>query len=335
MNYKSKLITIRTEANQATIDIDGTIGEGWFEEGNTIETVRRDIEAVSALKADKITVNVSSLGGDYYHGVGIHNVLKQSSAQIEVNIMGYTASAGTLISIAGDTVKMADNVMFLVHQAWTGMLGNATELRALAEELDAIDLNQARMYATATGRSEEEILELMAADNGNGKWLTAEEAKEWGFVDEVYTATKVAASVDKVAAKALKIELPKIDNKKFHMEILNTINEKLDKVMASFSRADKEQDESQPVETVVSAEELETINGRIDSLSEVIEGYKAQVVELEAEKVDFEAKVSELESKVSEYEAKLANGIDTSGEGGKEKPSANVSAADNLAKLLK
>ena len=63
MNYTSKLITIRTEANEAIIDIDGTIGEGWFEEGNTIETVRRDIEAVSALKADKIIVNVSSLGG--------------------------------------------------------------------------------------------------------------------------------------------------------------------------------------------------------------------------------------------------------------------------------
>ena len=335
MNYKSKLITIRTEANEAIIDIDGTIGEGWFEEGNTIETVRRDIEAVSALKADKIIVNVSSLGGDYYHGVGIHNVLKQSSAQIEVNIMGYTASAGTLISIAGDTVKMADNVMFLVHQAWTGMLGNATELRALAEELDAIDLNQARMYATATGRSEEEILELMSADNGNGKWLTAEEAKEWGFVDEVYTATKVAASVDKVAAKALKIELPKNQNKEMDFKtIMAELKDIKDNILAK-KDAGNEPVEPTPAEPTVSAEELATINAEITTLKELTEGYKAQVEELEAEKVDFEAKVSELESKVSEYEAKLANGIDTSGEGGKEKPSANIEAANQLATIFK
>ena len=307
MNYKSKLISIRTEANEAIIDIDGSIGEGWFEEGNTIETVRRDIEAVSALKADTITVNVSSLGGDYYHGVGIHNVLKQSSARIEVNIMGYTASAGTLIAMAGDTIRMADNVGFLVHQAWTFTMGNSTELRALADDLDAIDFNQAKMYANMTGKDESEVLELMSANDGNGKWLTADEAKDFGFIDEVYTATRVAASLDKATASRYKIEAPKSKTIKSDYMNFESIMTELKSIKDSLiAKPTAKVDEPEPKADTVSAEELATINATIVELKETMESLSAQIEDLEAEKVDFEAEISELNSKVKEYEETLA-----------------------------
>lgn len=337
-SYKSKLITIRNEANTATIDIDGVIGEDWFSEGNTVETVKADIEAVAGIKADKIVVNINSLGGDYFHGIGIHNVLANNPARVEVNITGWTASAGTLIAMAGDTIKAASNIGFLIHNAWTFTVGNKVELQSLIEELGVIDNNQARMYSKRTGMSVEEVQALMDENDGNGKWLTAEEAMELGFIDEVYETVKAAAFNKANAVQALtKMQSNKTEN----MNLIERFNALEDKILAMLKPQTEVEEQSEETteeevvtEEAITEERVEQFEAKVTGLEEVINDYKAQAETAKSEAEANAAKVADLEAKVTELESKLASGIDTEGEGGKGEADANMATANALANRI-
>ena len=344
--YKSQLINIRTEANEAVIDIDGVIGEDWFSEGNTTQTVKDDIEAVNNIKADTITVNINSLGGDYFHGIGIHNILANHSARVEINIQGWTASAGTIIAMAGDKISIAANAGFLIHNAWTMTVGNKVELQNLIEQLGIIDSNQARMYSKRTGKSEAEIQALMDENDGNGRWLTAEEAQEWGFVDEVYETVKVAACTKASAeSQLMNLQTNKTNDMTMFEKILNKVDEVL-KHVSPKAEAEEEtpavepteevvEETTEPVEEVVTPEQLETISAKVNSLEQVVNDYKAKADEAQAKVSDLTTANEALQAKVDEYETKLANGLETEGaEGGNRHGDKNVEAANNFVQYL-
>lgn len=322
--YNSKLITIRAAAqNEAVIDIDGVIGEDWFSEGNTVEKVRADIEAVAGLDADKITVNINSLGGDYFHGIGIHNVLANHKAEVIVNITGWTASAGTIIAMAGDTIRAASNIGFLIHNTWTFTMGNKVELEKLIEQLGVFDNNLVKMYAKRTGLSEAEVQALMDEDDGNGKWLTAQEAQEMGFVDEVYETVKAAACDKATAIKALNT----ITNKNQDMSLLNTINEKIDALLKRNEVEEVEETVEATEETTeeavesapesVTEEQLTEISNRVEGLEKVINDLNSKLDSAKAEAKTLSEENETLKNKVKELENDATDGIDTRGEGGK------------------
>ena len=306
------------EFNEVTIDIDGVIGD--YYEGNTVEGIRSEIEAIEEIQAKTINVNLNSLGGDYFEGLAIHAVLARHSAKVKVNIYGATASAGTIIAMAGDRIEMAESALFLIHNVWTNVTGNRKELEALIEELEVMDTSLAKMYAKRTGKTVEAITALMDANEGRGRWLDADEAYEWGFVDKVYKTTKVAAMAD--IPNDLKDKFPNIKNKKLDMDILDTINEKLDKLSALFNSDEpadepKEEPTDEPTEDTVTDEQLTEIENRVEGLETVINDYKAKLEAAEANAKELSEANEALKAKVSELENDAAGGIDSRGEGGK------------------
>ena len=98
-----------------------------------------------------------------------------------MHIDGLAASIGSIIAIAGDETRMAENAFFMFHEAWSLVIGNAEGLREEAELLDKIDGVLAKAYAKKTGKKQDEIKELMNAET----WLTAKEALEMGMVDSI------------------------------------------------------------------------------------------------------------------------------------------------------
>ena len=108
----------------AEIKIFGEIGEGWFGDGVTLDSVKTQLEGI---KAKKINVLISSLGGDVNHALAIHDILKMSNAEITTEIVGATASSGTIVAMAGSdgNRKMSNNSLFLVHNAWMLAIGNS------------------------------------------------------------------------------------------------------------------------------------------------------------------------------------------------------------------
>lgn len=205
-------IQTREEGEQtvAELTIDGIIGEDFFnpeDDQNTKQKMREQLREVDAIQADKIVVNISSLGGDVDHGLAIHDLLAANSARVETNVIGMTASAATIIAQAGDERFMSDNALYLVHRAWTMGMGNANDFQALADDLITLDDRISNIYAKRSDKDQQDFLDLMNESNGDGIWISAEEAKEFGLIDSITEPMKVAA-MDKSVFEKYNIPKP-------------------------------------------------------------------------------------------------------------------------------
>ena len=180
---------IKTSAELTEIDIFGQIGDSFFEEGNTLDSVKAELENI---KTD-LSINVASLGGSAFEGLAIHDLIASHPYNTTVNVVGATASAGAVISVAADRVNISENSLFLVHNSHGMAQGNAEDLEAAAKDMRKIDDRMTSIFINKTGKEETEIRELLKED----KFLDANEALEWGFVDNVTQPVKIAAKLDR------------------------------------------------------------------------------------------------------------------------------------------
>ena len=185
-------ITIRNEAQTCYIDIEGTIGvpeECQFEDASsrvaTFEAFRREVKRITEVAAKSVVVNIRSTGGDVNDALLIYDALRALDANITTRCYGYTASAATIIAQAADEGcrEISNNALYLIHNSTCSIDGNASSLDARAELLRKTDEQLARLYALHSGGEEEFFLSLMAENNGEGRWLSAEETIELGLAD--------------------------------------------------------------------------------------------------------------------------------------------------------
>lgn len=113
--------------------------------------------------------------------------LRGSGAKVVAYVDGLAASAATFIAANCDEVQMADGAFFMIHQASTMTWGNSADLRETASLLDKVDNTIVSDYVRKTGQAEQQVRDWMAAET----WFTAEEAKQYGFVDLIVTGQKV------------------------------------------------------------------------------------------------------------------------------------------------
>jgi len=147
---------------------------------------------LSKNKGQEVQFDISTMGGDLAQAITIHNLIKSHDALTVGNVVGLTASAGTVILAGCDKKKMSDNALFLIHNGWTSITGNTFDLQKTASDLMKNDAVMVKIYRESTGLQDERIRELMKASD----WLTPSEALALGFVNEVYSSgIKIAASV--------------------------------------------------------------------------------------------------------------------------------------------
>lgn len=176
-------------SEEATLSIYDEIGF-WGVQASDFRT------ALAAVKAKVLNVEINSPGGDVFAGLAIYNMLRASGKEIVVKVMGVAASAASLIAMAGDKIVMPKNTFMMVHNPWSFAMGNADELRETADTLDKIGVSLLNTYVNRTGKTEDEIKPLLAKDT----WLTADEALEMGFADEVVDDIKANAKFDMARA---------------------------------------------------------------------------------------------------------------------------------------
>lgn len=140
----------------------------------------------------EIDVMINSPGGSVFDGLAIYNALRQHPANVTVKVMGVAASAASFIAMAGDKIVMPENAFMMVHNPMGGVFGNADDMRDWADTLDKIAASLIGIYVARTGKSESEVKDLLDAET----WMTAAEAKELGFADEVEAEMKIAAAFD-------------------------------------------------------------------------------------------------------------------------------------------
>lgn len=164
-----------------TRPVDWWTGEPISGDFIILDEFLRDLETLAGM--DTITIHMNSIGGDAFASIAIYNRLKALSADITVIVDGVAMSGGSLIMCAANTVQANPSSLIMVHQCWTYFYDrvNSDDLTAQAEKLAAIDRSQAEIYMAKTGKTMEEVLEIMRGE----KYMTGREAMELGFVDEM------------------------------------------------------------------------------------------------------------------------------------------------------
>lgn len=132
---------------------------------------------------DLVTLHINSPGGDALEGAALMAEVERHGAVI-VCVQGIAASAATLPMVAAKKVILHPAAMVMIHEpsAWGG--GTADQLRDTAAMLDKIGTTYAEAYARHTGHSVTRIAAWMKAET----WLTANEAVELRFADQVEEA---------------------------------------------------------------------------------------------------------------------------------------------------
>ena len=190
-------IRINGSASEAVIDIEGVIGvpeqTQFLEPGGRVATYARFAEAlaaVAAVQAPRVVVNIRSAGGDVNDALLIFDALQGLGAEVVTRCYGYVASAATVIAQAASPGcrEISANALYLIHTAVCATEGNAAELNGKLDLLRQTDARIAAVYAARSGRPAAEFETLMAENNGNGRWLSPEEAVAAGLADVVTDA---------------------------------------------------------------------------------------------------------------------------------------------------
>lgn len=184
-------MTKNAAKNSAEITIYGTIGSSWWDESISANQFAKDLKALGD-DIEEITVRLNSGGGSVFDGLAIRSLLKNHKATVTVRVDGWAASIASIIAMAGDKIIMAKGSMMMVHNPATSLWGGeAKDFREVADFLDKVRDSLLTVYADRTGLSADELIEMMDAET----WMSAEEAVEKGFADEVEDGTPVTASM--------------------------------------------------------------------------------------------------------------------------------------------
>ena len=250
-------------------------------------TAKDFIEDVKDLDSTPINLHINSLGGDVFDGMAIYNILKKRTAKTTVYIEGIAASIATIISMGGDEIIMAENSLFMIHNAWSGAMGEAEDMRKTADLLDKIGDELKGIYMKKINISLDELSNMMNSET----WLSANEALEYGFIDSVSDAIKVAAKYNVSKFKNItqeeiqnKLSINKND-KKMTNELKEWFNNKVEEIVAAAKGGVKvSPDVAEQTEITVNLVDNDEIMNKIS--------------ELEASKTELTDKITALEEEL-------------------------------------
>ena len=178
----------------------------WFEMDSTCP---RDVSSVldKMIPGDEVDVYINSPGGVIDVGSEIYTLLRQASEAAPVNIFvtGEACSAASIIACASHCA-MSPTALMMVHCVSSGVEGNHSDMEHMAEVLRTADNALCTAYMAKAGMTRSEALEMME----NETWLTAEQAKERGLVDEIIFEDATEEAMPMVASSGL-FQLPTME----------------------------------------------------------------------------------------------------------------------------
>jgi ATP-dependent protease ClpP protease subunit len=182
MTKTKSWFTMSADSGIATIKIHREIGS-W---GINAESFSQQLDALGDVSELKIYIN--SPGGDVVDGFAIYNMLRRHPAKKVVTIDGVAASIASVIAMAADTLIMPANSFLMIHNPYSIMSGDSSDLRSAADLLDKMKANAIAAYRRkASTLSSDEVSQMMTDET----WLTADEATEKGFADIIEEAISV------------------------------------------------------------------------------------------------------------------------------------------------
>lgn len=262
-----------------------------------------------------INITMNSGGGSTIAGSAIINMMRAYEGNIHVHNIGISASMASVILAEATTASMADNALLMIHNPWSMAMGDSNDMKKQADILDKIKDSLLMAYVRKTGKSEEDISAMMDEET----WLTAQEAYDMGFIDEITTAQEIAAHSNLQFFGGTK--LPEQAKAYFKQEQTETnmseetkekgTNAKLDAILAFIGLGEKKVEE--PVAEVeidfeakfkeLDVEMKASLESKDTELAELAKSHEDVVAKLEADhKAELEAVVAKVEVVAKAFE---------------------------------
>lgn len=167
------------------IEIKGIIcsdSNAWYYEwfGESCAYPQMVNKALKNANGETVVLKINSPGGDVFAASEIYTVLKNYAGRVEIEIQGLAASAASIIAMAG-YCKMSPTALLMVHNVSTSANGDHRVMEHQADVLKTANKAIASAYASKTGMSESDALELMDKES----YIDAERALSLKFIDEI------------------------------------------------------------------------------------------------------------------------------------------------------
>ena len=177
---------------------DGPAQVHIFDEVGYFGVTAKDFTSDLAQIKGDLEVHLNTPGGEVFDGIAIFNALKQRDGTVRVVIDSLAASIGSVIAMAADPGQLviAKNASMMIHDGFGMGIGNAADLRDLADLLDKTSDNIASIYADRTGQPAGQWRDAMLAET----WYVGQEAVDAGLADFVQGAEPAEPAAAKIAA---------------------------------------------------------------------------------------------------------------------------------------
>ncbi|MGR3468081.1 MAG: ATP-dependent Clp protease proteolytic subunit [Shimia sp.] len=131
----------------------------------------------------EISMYINSPGGVVHAGLSVYDTMQYIRPKVSTLVCGMAASMGSIIAVGGEPgMRFAlPNSEIMVHQPSGGAQGMATDILISARHIEQTRERLYKIYMKHTGQDYETVRDALDRD----KWMTPEEAKEWGHIDEI------------------------------------------------------------------------------------------------------------------------------------------------------
>lgn len=272
------------------ISLKGYVGGSDFD--------RKTVDSTLAANEGKsVNVLIDSLGGSLATGLSISAAFK-NHGNVNVHFVGLNASAATIASLGAAHISIDAGAMYLVHKCsmaffeWGSLNSDQfatlmADCEKIKADLDKLDLNCAQLYANRCKRKPEDLLSLMKV----GGWLSAKEALDWGFVDEITDLEdEPAPRLTDALASAMASEGMPIPNIPLAEQDKESAFGKFLTAIASIFNSKSHTQMPEP--KTYSEDEYNALNQRLNDANALADSQKATI--------------EERDKRISELEAKLA-----------------------------
>lgn len=245
------------------ININGVLDDwGWLR--STVQYM------LNKHKNDPVLCIVNSYGGSVNEGLAISKLFEEHG-DVVVRFIGCCASAATWMAFGAKSIEIAEDALFLVHQCsnlvaiYKSMKvedidATIKKLESMKKSQEAINLIIAKKYADRIpeGKTLEDVLQLMAEE----RWMTANETKEWGFVDKVIPGinrmTKDAQNLVTMNCASLNLPVPHFEEPKEETSVVSQIIDGIKNLLHPENKGTEEDASEEPV--IHSTEKEQTVS---------------------------------------------------------------------------
>ena len=165
-----------------------------------------------------VIIEVNSNGGLVTVGSEIYTALRSYKGNVTAEVVGMAGSSASFAIMGADKVVMSPTAQIMIHKAsFREISGNSDDLEKASDALKSIDKSIINAYVEKTGLDEEKLMKMMAKET----YMSAHEAVELGFADEVMSFKAVASGADNMLSDEeitnLRNKMQEIENMKLEI----------------------------------------------------------------------------------------------------------------------